>query len=250
MFQHSRAAWQDPKLPVNGPAYIAARVDTVVVHYTAADDLIDGDPGEHASGLPAYLRAIQRDYVTSRGYSIGYNVAVDWLGGSWELRGTDYRCAANKGHNEHTFAILVLVDGNDMATEHAAATIRRIIGELERRRGSELAIVGHGQLRNPNAATACPGSGLRAQLALGEFSPRWNPQPEPPPPPPIPEEDDMVIITNAEEFFGGPPGQAKFLLLEDGKLRWIKTIEEWAARGSKPGIPWTNAQIATAGVAG
>lgn len=204
MFQHSRATWQDPKMPVNGPAYIAARVDTVVIHYTAADDLIDGDPGEHASGFPAYLRAIQRDYVMSRGYSIGYNVAVDWLGGSWELRGTDYRCAANKGHNEHTFAILVLVDGNDMATEHAAATIRRIIGELERRRGSELVIVGHGQLRNPNAATACPGSGLRAQLALGEFSPRWDPQPEPPPPPPpTPDPPEAVrmfiIVGNADD---------------------------------------------------
>lgn len=105
------------------------------------------------------------------------------------------------------------------------------------------------------------GPNTRIALRPGDRSMRWVGDSfrarvtswlEPAPPPPIPEEDDDmgVIITNAEEFFGGPPGQAKFLLLEDGKLRWIKTIEEWAARGSKPGIPWTNAQIATAGVAG
>jgi hypothetical protein len=186
VFTHPRQSWVSPALPVAGPAFIPTRVDTVVIHYTAADDLIDGDPGEHADDLPAYLRAIQRDYVTSRGYSIGYNVAVDWLGGSWELRGSDFRCAANKGHNEHTFAILVLVDGNDMATPQAAAEIRRIVGELEALCRRELAIVGHGQLTNPNAATACPGSGLRAQIALGEFSPRWSPPVVVPPPVEIP----------------------------------------------------------------
>lgn len=199
LFTHARTTWQDPKLPVAGPAIDWTRIDTVVIHYTAADDLIDGDPGESANNLPAYLRAIQRDYMTHRNppYSVGYNAAVDWLGGSWELRGYDIKCAANKGHNEHTFAILMLVDGNDMATDYAAAEVRRLIAQAEVLARRELKITGHGLLTNPNAATACPGTGLRAQIALGEFSPRWNPTPEPEPLPPIPtpsEDDDVKYL--------------------------------------------------------
>lgn len=194
-FTHPRSTWQDPNLPITGPAIDWTRIDTVAVHYTAADDLIDGDPGEHAENLPGYLRAIQRDYMTHRvpPYSVGYGCAVDWLGGSWELRGVDIKCAANKGHNEHTIAILVLVDGNDMATEYAAAEIRRLIAWFEQLARRELKITGHGQLTNPDAATACPGSGLRAQLALGEFSPRWvDPNQPITPLPTIPTEDDMT----------------------------------------------------------
>lgn len=227
-FTHPRAAWQDPRLPVTGPAINWARIDTVAVHYTAADDLIDGDPGEHAENLPGYLRAIQRDYMTHRvpPYSIGYGVAVDWLGGSWELRGVDIKCAANKGHNEHTIAILVLVDGNDMATEYAAAEIRRLIAWFEQLACRELAITGHGQLQDPNHPTGCPGSGLRAQIALGEFSPRWNPAPPPKPlpPAPIPTEDDMprplIIVGNEDNKhdarrWSWDPGRSLQLLQEN-----------------------------------
>lgn len=208
-FTHPRAEWQDPKLPVVGPAIDWTRIDTAVPHYTAADNLIDGDPGEHANNLPGYLRAIQRDYQLNRGYSIGYNVAVDWLGGSWELRGDTIKCAANKGHNEHTFAILVLVDGNDMATEYAAAEIRRLIGEAETLARRELAITGHGQLQNPNHPTGCPGTGLRAQITLGEFSPRWvDPNRPVPPPieitPPIITEAKMLIIVGNEDNHDDP----------------------------------------------
>jgi hypothetical protein len=178
VFTHTRASWQDPRKPVTGPLMVWRNVDTIAIHYTAADNLIDGDPGEHASNLPAYMRSMQSAYLSSRGYSLGYNVSVDWLGGSWEIRGVDIRCAANKGWNERTFAILMLVDGDDMATTHAAAEVRRIVAECERLAGRVLRIAGHGEI----GATACPGSGLRAQITIGEFSPRWNPAPPPPPP--------------------------------------------------------------------
>ena len=250
MFTHQREAWQDPRMPVTGPAFQPARVEAVVIHYTAADNLIDGDPGEHASNLPAYLRAMQRDYVTNRGYSVGYNVAVDWLGGSWEIRGVDFRCAANKGHNERTFAILVLVDGNDMATTQASAAIRRLVAEVEALCKRTLTIVGHGQLRDPNAATQCPGSGLRSQVALGEFSPRWNPAPIISQPPTEEADDVSIIVTNAEPHpVYGAPGTARFLLLDSGKLRHITTLNELAARGDVVRGRWTNAQLVEAGIA-
>ena len=72
---HSREAWQDPRYPVFGPFDNPGDNDTIVIHYTAADDLIDGDPGEHADNLPAYMRAMQRSYVTNDQW---YRVGETW----------------------------------------------------------------------------------------------------------------------------------------------------------------------------
>jgi hypothetical protein len=196
---HPRSSWVDPRYPVTGPATNWGRIDTAVIHYTAADNLIDGDPGEHASNLPAYLRSIQRAYLTDprRGYSIGYWWAVDWLGGIWQLRGWDIKSAANATHNEHTAPILVLVDGSDGATPEAAHSIRCLIAETERIAGRPVVdITGHGQLTG--AATQCPGAGLRFQIALGHF----NPQPDPDPIPEPPKDDDMKPIVTTGEGAG------------------------------------------------
>jgi hypothetical protein len=190
---HPRSSWVDPRYPVTGPATNWGRVDTAVIHYTAADNLIDGDPGEHASNLPAYIRSINKAYWTDpkRGYAIGYWWAVDWLGGVWQLRGWDIKSAANATHNEHTAPILVLVDGNDGATPKAAASIRALVAETERIAGRTVAITGHGQLTG--AATQCPGAGLRFQIAVGHFTPRPDPIPEPP------KDDDMKPIVTTWE---------------------------------------------------
>ena len=81
----------------------------------------------------------------------------------------------------------------------------------------------------------------------------------PTPPAPTPTEDDMgIIITNSgplpaglipTDTVGQPAKAAKFLLLDDGRLRHIRTVEEWAARGGKDGIEWSTDQIVRAGVA-
>lgn len=221
-FTHPRSSWVPPAPPITGPAIDWTRITDIAIHYTADDDLIDGDPGEFVDRLDDYLRGMQSSYVRTRGYSVGYNAAVDWLGGSWELRGWDIRCAANRPTNDRTWAILVLVDGNDMATTHAAATIRTLVAEAERRARRELRITGHGQL--PGAATACPGSGLRAQIALGEFSPRWRPAPPPevvPPPivPPVaPTEDDPMFYLTSPT-----PGQRPDLIWFAGRIFGISS---------------------------
>jgi hypothetical protein len=184
---HPRSSWVDPRYPVTGPATNWGRIDTAVIHYTAADNLIDGDPGEHASNLPAYIRSIQRSYETNRGYSIGYWWAVDWLGGVWQLRGWDIKSAANATHNEHTAPILVLVDGADAATDEAAESIRCLVAETSRIAGRPVTITGHGWLTG--AQTECPGAGLRAQIFAGDFAPR------PPEQTPLPEDDMKPIVT-------------------------------------------------------
>ncbi len=195
MIWHPRADWVTTE-PVTGPPLPWPQIDGIVIHYTAAPNLIDGDAGESWSQMPAYLRAIHHDYLTNRkpsGYSIGYNLGVDQRGEAWELRGWDIKSAATLGHNDHLVAILVLVDGADPASPAAVATIRELVAGAERRAGRQLTIRGH----RDYAATACPGAGIYAQIAEGLFSPRYaTPVPPPPielpdPAPSTPTEDDM-----------------------------------------------------------
>lgn len=182
---HPRSTWENPALPVNHPgvyrppALDLARIDTIVYHYTGSDDLIDGDPGEHASDLPGYLRAIQADYRRRLGFSIGYSWAIDWLGGVWELRGFDYRAAATGGRkstrdgsinpetNRRTLAFLCLVDGSDPLTPQAARSARLLTAEAERRTGRRLDITAH----SDHDYTACCGDGIRHQIATGYLDP-------------------------------------------------------------------------------
>ena len=158
MFTLSRRAWEDGRVPVVGPAFPAHAVDTVVVHYTAAKDI--------PQDVAQYLRNMQSAYVRGRGYSVGYNCAIDQRGRSWELRGFDFKCAANRNVNSHTFAILMLVDGDDRATPAALAEARRVIQMVNTFVGTVCQVVGHFQV----GATACPGGGLKQDLAEGLFN--------------------------------------------------------------------------------
>ena len=184
---HGWSAWVDPRKPITGPAANRDLWDTFVLHYTAADDLIDGDPGEHAEDLPAYLRGMQRYYVDSRDYSVGYNFAVDWLGGVWMLRGFGIKCAANLNWNHRTIAVLCLVDGGDPMTAEAVASVNAIYAEAERRCGRSMNLVPHSAI----GSTSCCGDGIRAQIASGAVRPTL-PTPLPPPVPPTTEDDDML----------------------------------------------------------
>lgn len=201
---HPRSAWEWPlpKYQVNGPACPWPAIDTSVIHYTAADDLIDGDPGESADDLPAYIRNMQASYINSRDYSVGYLWAVDWLGGAWQLRGWEYKSAANKYHNHHTAPILVLVDGADRCTDEAAHTIRCIVAEAQRRSNQEHYISGHGQLRvetGVGTPTACCGRGLQDQTNEGVFYP--SNAPVGPPIHPPPSGDDMIVLPTSIRMF-------------------------------------------------
>ena len=217
---HPRESWVDPAYPVTGPPSPDADIHIAVIHYTAADDLIDGDPGEHAEDLPAYFRSMQRYYVThpTRGYSLGYRWGVDWLGGVWQIRGWEFKSAANAGWNNVTEPILVLVDGNDPATDEAVDSVRKIIAESQRRSGRTFAIKGHGQLRaetGVGTATSCPGVGLQAQIGAGVFSP----QIVRPPPPPIATTGDTMLYIAVPKFAGKNDATPWLAVFESGQVR-------------------------------
>jgi hypothetical protein len=175
----------------------------VVIHHPAGQTP-DGDPTDRLE-VAQFLRNIQTAYVRDRGYSIGYSFAIDWRGDVWECRGWDLQPAANAGHNDHTLALLLIVDENQPATAAQLTTAREYAGELERRHGAPIVVTGHGQLRG--AATACPGTGMREQIAAGLFDPDHT---DPAPPEEIPvmlarrvrvRGTKNVFLINA----GGPP---------------------------------------------
>lgn len=117
---------------------------------------------------------------------------------------------------------------------------------------------------------SCPGPARIAQFdqllqtARALVAPPRPPAVETPQTPPIPDpadpgDDDMpeYIVTNRDPLPPGvipgelgttPPGVGKFLLLDSGRLRHIRTLREWETRGSKQGVQWTLDEIRAAGV--
>lgn len=191
MWDRSRAAWEQAPNTVqahtnSGPVQWG-RVDQLVIHYTA---------DKHANpDTAAYLRSMQASYVRSRGYSLGYSVAVDQAGVSWEIRGTEFQPAANRGHNDHTWVILCLVDWQNPAPQLMVDEVRNMVAWARTQAGRQLPVVGHRDL----AATRCPGDGLYSQIERGVFEPRtpWPPTPVPSPQPqPITDEDTAMQIVS------------------------------------------------------
>lgn len=167
------ADWVDPKFPLTGSSPFSwFSVGLIALHYTAAIDVPDGDPGESPDDVASFLRRIQRDYATSRGYSIGYNFCIDWLGRIWTLRGLEYRCAANKGWNHRTVAVLLLVDGANRLNKRMIHSMNALSGRLNQiarhsqrspKIAADLELAPHSLI----GATQCPGDGIRLDLAEG-----------------------------------------------------------------------------------
>jgi hypothetical protein len=136
----------------------------------------------------AVLRSIQRDYVTNRHYSIGYNWAIDKTGQVWECRGFKIKCAANVKCNDWTMAILCLVDGSQPMNAAMVASFKALGAEAEKYFGRSLKVVGHRDI----GATQCPGDGIYAQVKAGKLTPGDVPQPQPPSKP-QPGDNSMTI---------------------------------------------------------
>ncbi len=143
-----------------------SRVENIVIHYTA-DKTANLDTAQ-------YLANMQRSYVNGRGYSLGYSVAVDQQGKSWEIRGTDFIPAANKNYNGVTWVILCLVDWQDACNWQMTETVRDLVKFARTQAGRDLPVIGHRDI----GSTRCPGDGIYLQIQNKVFEPR-APQPQP-----------------------------------------------------------------------
>ena len=160
-----REAWELPGERIadgSPPPQNAGIIDTTVVHWPGFA-LDDSTPVAIAHAL----QSMQRDYLRNRGYSLGYLWLVDPTGVAWEIRGFDYKSAANKGHNDHTAPLLVTVNGDEPVTAVAWRTVRALSAEYSERSNRDYLTrpVPHSDL--DGAATACPGDTVRTQIAAG-----------------------------------------------------------------------------------
>lgn len=174
-WSHRREDWENPDQTIdqhtNSGPFPWATADRIVLHYTGVVDVPDGDPDELPwdQHVAAFLRSIQNNYVTVRGYSIGYGCLVTQDGDDWEIRGVRNQNAANRGWNERTFTILVFVDGADPLTPAAIDKVRRLVAWFRResRFGDDVLIKGHRDI----GATICPGAGVYQQITSGVLEP-------------------------------------------------------------------------------
>ena len=170
---YPRAHWENPAQPVTGPGPQAVR-GTWVIHY----------PGNNGFDEPMsdyqmieYCRAMQNDYVTNRGFSLGYSFVVSQSGLAYEARGFDINNAANKGDkmkpeipnfNAVSMSIQVAVSGQNAASDAAVVMLNEIIA-LE----PDWDVVVHADVDY----TSCCGTGMIEQVRSGIIGQSVQPAP-------------------------------------------------------------------------
>ena len=182
-YDYARSDWEAASQPVSGPRFVWRDIRQVVIHY----------PGNPASWSPPsdiglMLRNQHATYLSTRGYSLGYSASVVSQAGhpldgtTWEVRGDDFRCAANAGVNHISYAIQVVQQSNQPPTPKAVDGVRRLVAQVQTQR-PDIVVVGH-NTSGGTTRTACPGTGLAHAVTEGVFYPE---------PTPI-EGDDMIAI--------------------------------------------------------
>lgn len=171
-----RTAWQNPAEPIASSSKMnLGAITKGVIHYPGADwaDLdFDNDGDVDKDDTIIVLRNAQHGYLTQRGYSLGYNFAVDQAGRTFEIRGTDLRCAANQEVNDSAIAVLIVADADDPATLPAICAVQRILWRSEQLMGRAFAEIGpHSKWATNTTHTSCPGTGISTQVAAGVFTP-------------------------------------------------------------------------------
>ena len=193
---HPREDWEQ-LLPAsyamaaqNPPRQVPEDIWRAVAHYPG----VRLNPTPTSSpAVASHLANTHRYYVDQRGYAYGYLWVVDQTGAVWEIRGFDYRSAANKSHNLYTAPIQFLVDIDEPPTAEAMASARAVWREHRRRSGRddfENRPFGHGQLlekTGKGTLTTCPGPVLPA-IESGSLDLDHDP-----PIIPDPEEPDHMI---------------------------------------------------------
>lgn len=167
---HTRGSWQSSDCPVTGPASTPDEWSYVTLHWPG---------GKCGSDAPAVLRSMQASWVSSKGYSLGYNFAVWPDGSAWEIRGWDIRCAANGDQSVNRPGVAILLAVPDMNTSPSSAMTAAVtdVVELTRGRVSQgLGINGHRDVRPE--PTQCPGDVIYGMIYAGRFEP--SPVPGPP----------------------------------------------------------------------
>jgi N-acetylmuramoyl-L-alanine amidase len=166
---HDRTEWQDPAYPVSSGSWMDINaLSYITLHYIGGD-------GVNLSNIPQFLRNNQLDYVLNRGYSLGYNSAVSLDGDEWEIRGFDYRCAANgeQATNIPSYSIMLMLQNTwSVPPQSQIDGVRSLVAKIRATAAAAgnsdfLEINGHQDLK----ATSCPGTEIYNMIQNGTFEP-------------------------------------------------------------------------------
>ena len=173
MVVHERSEWEEPGYEVTGPD-LPLEIDFIIVHYPGADF------GAGLSNTEAIVQAGQRDWTDNRGYSLGYNWIVGRAGLTdiWEIRGFDYKNAANgpvdppnpdlgTNGNDHSVSVefITNVDGELSPEQIEAGPV--VANWIRDSLGRPLEAQPHSWVK----PTACPGDPMRQLLDEGWLDP-------------------------------------------------------------------------------
>ena len=180
---HSRDEWELNSQPVEGPMMDLLELRYIVIHYNGATVDLDGEDDVYTDDdMINSLRNSQASYLSSRGYSLGYNSKIAPNGDEWEVRGYDIRSGANGclEVNRDGFAIQIPTTSPDAPPTPAqiegvrAAILRIRNAAATAGNPNALYLVGHGDVRplcSDGNGTECPGIELKALLANGYLEP-------------------------------------------------------------------------------
>lgn len=240
-----RSVWEDPAYRITGPPAQLGLIAGLTAHYPG------GNPGDLSTDAKcaAYMRRMQREYVTDRGYSLGYNWMIPPSGSIWEARGILYANAANGSTtwNAKAFAVQFANGPGEALTEAQMQAARWLHGHLMALCDRQIAWNAHGQVRGqtwPNLAppsqwsTACPGQLIWRALASGELD--YRPLPPPVIVPPANRSVTMLLL----DLFLNTPSWTAFQT--DGKAIWHASNGETVkvlARGGVPRVEVSEAEL-------
>src|SRR5262245_7339439 len=125
-----RSSWQSAAYPVTGPSSQPSQWRYNTLHWPGGNINV-ADPG-------GTLRGMQQSWVTSKGYSLGYNFAVFPDGSAWEVRGFDIRCAANGSQDVNIPGVAILMAVPDVSTDPTRAmedSVRALIADTRNQVG-------------------------------------------------------------------------------------------------------------------
>jgi len=228
---HARAEWELPTMPVTGPfRFDPQPISHIVVHYGAVPW-----PEERLRDSKRYWRDTQAYYVQSQGYSIGYQWGVGRDGSLWELRGADFRNAANSSTwsgapvkfpgnpNLSTVSIHVILPMDGTLAPGQLEGVQRMVGHIWSVLGRQVPVIPHSDVTR----TTCPGDPMRALIRSDAVLPTAPPPPPPPPitPPGAATVDDFIEYVT----YPGSKVPAVFARWRSGFKTWMGDPEMFQA---------------------
>lgn len=168
MPQHfTRSDW-GARPPEPGPGPLTPElVRGIVLHWPGM-----AQPIHEVPAVKAALRSWQDYHMDVKGWSdIAYQVAIDQLGNTYQLRGLRTQSGANGDTttNERYGALLLVIAPGEQPSVAMTLAVRRTIARHRELFSSSSAILGHGQVRPE--PTSCPGPAVQAAIDGGRFVP-------------------------------------------------------------------------------